>query len=265
MATVSLGHITHNPSLARLASAPAEQRAHAAVTPAQASGPGVASDSPAAQAPLNPRAVPRAQATATADGQTTHNPRAQAAKLAEQRQALLDQQTIRKLAAIDREVRAHEQAHMAVGGQYAGSATYTYERGPNGVNYAIGGEVPIDTSAEATPAATLRKAQIIQRAALAPAEPSPADRRVAAEAAQMAAQALQELARDAERPAHEATAVEASKRSDGAPAAAVSPGPTAVGEAAPSTAPAVPAHNTHNAARIYSARPATGSLVNQYA
>lgn len=118
----------------------------------------------------------------------------QAKKAAQERQEVLDQQTIKDLAARDREVRAHEQAHMAVGGQYAGSASYTYERGPNGVNYAIGGEVPISTGKEATPEQTLRKAQIIRRAALAPAEPSPTDRQVAAQATRMESEAKQEIA-----------------------------------------------------------------------
>ena len=86
-----------------------------------------------------------------------------------QEQRLIEDQ-IQTLAARDREVRAHEQAHVAAGGQYAGAPAYQYERGPNGVSYAVGGEVPISTGEEATPEATLRKAQIIRRAALAPAE-----------------------------------------------------------------------------------------------
>ncbi|MBC6907226.1 catalase [Saccharophagus sp. K07] len=105
------------------------------------------------------------------------------------------QAEIKTLSARDREVRAHEQAHMAVGGQYAGAAVYEFERGPNGVNYAVAGEVPISTSEEATPEATLRKAQIIRRAALAPAEPSPQDRQVAAMAMRMEVEARAEIAR----------------------------------------------------------------------
>jgi hypothetical protein len=112
------------------------------------------------------------------------------------REEQLIQNEIKLLAARDREVRAHEQAHMAAGGQYAGAASYQYQRGPNGVSYAVGGEVPISTSKEATPEATLRKAQIIRRAALAPAEPSPQDRKVAAMATQMESAARVELARE---------------------------------------------------------------------
>ena len=112
----------------------------------------------------------------------------------QRRQEQAELETINRLAARDKEVRAHEQAHAAVGGQYAGAPSYTYERGPNGVRYAVAGEVPIDVGAEATPEETIRKAQIVRRAALAPAEPSPQDRRVAAQASQLEAGARQELA-----------------------------------------------------------------------
>lgn len=101
---------------------------------------------------------------------------------------------IQELAARDREVRAHEQAHAAVAGQYASSPTYSFVRGPDGVSYAVGGEVSIDTSPiPGDPEATLRKAQQLRRAANAPADPSSQDGSVAAQAAQMEQQALAEL------------------------------------------------------------------------
>lgn len=102
---------------------------------------------------------------------------------------------VQKLKARDQEVRAHEQAHLAAAGPYAtGGPSYTYQKGPDGQRYAIGGEVQIDTSpVEGDPEATLRKAQIVRAAALAPAKPSSQDRAVAASASQMEAQALAEL------------------------------------------------------------------------
>lgn len=116
-------------------------------------------------------------------------------KSAQQEQELKDQRVINELAAVDREVRAHEQAHAAVGGQYAGSPTYSFVRGPDGIGYAVGGEVSIDTSPVPNdPEATLRKAQVIRAAASAPAEPSPQDRRVAAQAASLENEARAELA-----------------------------------------------------------------------
>jgi hypothetical protein len=107
-----------------------------------------------------------------------------------------EQAQVEKLKARDREVRVHEAAHQAAaGGLATGGATFTYQRGPDGVSYAIGGEVNVDTSpVSGDPEATLRKAETIRRAALAPAEPSGQDRQVAAKAAQMAAEARAELA-----------------------------------------------------------------------
>jgi len=114
-------------------------------------------------------------------------------KQAQQQQAEIDQRTIKTLSTLDREVRNHERAHAAIGGQYAGAPSYEYERGPDGVNYAVSGEVPISTGAASTPQMTIEKAQVIRRAALAPAEPSAQDRKVAAEAVQMESAARIEL------------------------------------------------------------------------
>lgn len=95
---------------------------------------------------------------------------------------------IGQLQSRDREVRAHEAAHIAAGGELIrGSARFSYQQGPDGQRYAIGGEVSIDTSpVKDDPEATLQKAQKVQAAALAPAQPSTADRAVAASASQMA-------------------------------------------------------------------------------
>jgi hypothetical protein len=106
-----------------------------------------------------------------------------------------EQKLVRELQARDREVRAHEAAHAAAGGQYAGAPQYTYQRGPDGRQYAIGGSVSIDTSpVQGDPEATLQKAQQIRRAAFAPAEPSAQDRAVAASAAALERQARAEIA-----------------------------------------------------------------------
>lgn len=119
---------------------------------------------------------------------------AQSRNASSDEQLKAEREQIQELAARDREVRAHEQAHASVAGQYARGTSYTYQRGPDGVSYAIGGEVQIDTSPiPGDPEATLRKAQQIRRAANAPAEPSSQDARVAAQAAQMEQQARVEL------------------------------------------------------------------------
>ncbi len=93
-----------------------------------------------------------------------------------------EEKQVKELQKRDREVRAHEQAHARVGGPYAGAPTYTFQQGPDGKRYAIGGEVQIDTSTERTPDATIRKMQIVIRAATAPAEPSSQDLKVAQQA-----------------------------------------------------------------------------------
>lgn len=120
----------------------------------------------------------------------------QAGQVAAREEAALRAQQVElaELASRDREVRAHEQAHAAVGGVHAGAPSYTYDRGPDGKSYAVGGEVGIDVSpVSGDPEATLRKMDIVQRAALAPAEPSAQDRSVAAQAQSRAAMARVEL------------------------------------------------------------------------
>ena len=101
---------------------------------------------------------------------------------------------IRMLQLRDREVRAHEAAHAAAGGTYAGSPEYTLERGPDGRTYATGGEVSIDISPiPGDPQATLQKAQQVRAAALAPAQPSGQDIKVAQKAQAMATDARIEI------------------------------------------------------------------------
>ena len=101
---------------------------------------------------------------------------------------------VEELKARDSDVRQHEQAHLATGGALAGGgATYSYQQGPDGKQYAIGGEVSIRLARGSTPQETIANAQTVQRAALAPSDPSGQDRSVAAAAAQMEQQARIEL------------------------------------------------------------------------
>lgn len=107
-----------------------------------------------------------------------------------------EQAVVRQLQATDRQVRAHEQAHLAAGGGLTrGGARFSFEKGPDEQNYAVGGEVSIDTSPVAgDPQATQEKARQIRAAALAPADPSAQDLSVAAQASQMETQAAAEAA-----------------------------------------------------------------------
>jgi hypothetical protein len=103
-------------------------------------------------------------------------------------------QQVSELRQIDSQVRAHEAAHIAAGGSaISGGASFTYQKGPDGQLYAGGGEVPISSAGASTPEAKIAIAREMQAGALAPANPSPQDLKVAASAAQMEAQARQEL------------------------------------------------------------------------
>ncbi|GAB2927878.1 putative metalloprotease CJM1_0395 family protein [Rheinheimera gaetbuli] len=134
----------------------------------------------------------------------------------------LEQQEIRELSARDQEVKTHEQAHAAVGGQYAGAPSYSYERGPDGKQYAVAGEVQIDIAPVAgDPQATVQKMQQVRAAALAPAEPSAADRRIAGEALQRQMQAQAELVQQTTKTSNTDKTPAQSTANDGAAATAV--------------------------------------------
>jgi hypothetical protein len=100
---------------------------------------------------------------------------------------------VSKLSARDNAVRAHEAAHQAAAGGLGGAASFSYETGPDGKRYAVGGEVPVSLRPGRTPQETIANAQTVRSAALAPADPSPQDLAVAAQASQMEAQARQEI------------------------------------------------------------------------
>jgi hypothetical protein len=119
-----------------------------------------------------------------------------------------DARRVDELAKTDREVRQHEQAHMAAGGALVTSgASYEYETGPDGKRYAVAGEVGISLAEGRTPEETLQRARQIRAAALAPADPSAQDRSIAAAAGQMEMRAMQEIA---------VQRMEESKQGDGA-------------------------------------------------
>jgi SprA-related family len=90
-----------------------------------------------------------------------------------------EKDVVRDMRGRDLEVRAHEQAHKNTGGPHAGAISLSYDKGPDGQQYAVGGSVPIDMSPEASPEATIAKMRIVAAAALAPADPSGPDRAIA--------------------------------------------------------------------------------------
>ncbi len=94
-------------------------------------------------------------------------------------------QQVRELQSIDRNVKAHEAAHQAAGGGLAGAASFSYTRGPDNQMYATAGEVPIRMQKGRTPEETIANARQVVAAAMAPADPSPQDYKVAANALKM--------------------------------------------------------------------------------
>lgn len=116
-------------------------------------------------------------------------------QISQREDSLAEQKQLQTLKIRDREVRAHELAHVSAGGSHITSgASFSFETGSDGRPYAVAGEVSIDTSeVPGDPAATIQKSQQVIRAALAPAHPSAQDRRVASQAAVVVQQARLEL------------------------------------------------------------------------
>ncbi len=108
-----------------------------------------------------------------------------------------EDRAISELQSRDKEVRAHEFAHAAVGGASTGAPSYSYQKGPDGKQYAVNGEVSVDLSTvSGNPRATIAKMQKVHSAALAPANPSSQDRSVAATASQIIQRSQSELLAD---------------------------------------------------------------------
>jgi SprA-related family len=105
---------------------------------------------------------------------------------------------IQRLQQVDRSVREHEQAHLRAARDLAVSRpTFQYERGPDGVQYAVHGEVNIDADISPGNAGdTVEKALKIQSAALAPNDPSPKDMRSAVQARIIESKAHRRLSRE---------------------------------------------------------------------
>lgn len=178
--------IVENPTYARPTNKPITDASPASLNPTETTQPGDSTD-----------VQQEAGATEDADNnaqQEKTNDESSSVPSTQEQYSDVELKQISALKTRDTEVLTHERAHSSVGGQYAGSPSYSYQTGPDGVKYAVGGEVSIDTSKVPNdPQATLQKAQQIKAAALAPAEPSGQDRRVAAKAEQMAAQARSDI------------------------------------------------------------------------
>ncbi len=113
-----------------------------------------------------------------------------------------EREVVTELKRRDQEVRAHEAAHKRAGGNLASAPSYQFTRGPDNIQYAVAGEVSIDTKpVDGNPQKTIEKMETVRKAALAPSNPSSQDRRVAAQAEAVIRQARSDLneQRDLER------------------------------------------------------------------
>ena len=116
-----------------------------------------------------------------------------------QRLSAEEQAQVAKLATRDREVRLHEAQHQAAAGALAvGGPQFTYQTGPDGKLYAVGGEVKLSFPSGNNPEDTISRAAQMRAAATAPANPSGQDLAVAAQAAAMETQARQKLIQQGE-------------------------------------------------------------------
>ena len=104
-----------------------------------------------------------------------------------------EQKQLIDLKQADRDVRAHKQAHKAIGGDITGAVTYGFTQGPDGTHYATSGEVAIQTPASNDVEETIAILERVRQAALAPANPSAQDLKVAASAVSQIEQAKAQL------------------------------------------------------------------------
>ncbi len=75
---------------------------------------------------------------------------------------------------IDSKIKAHEMAHKS-GPAASGGASFSYTKGPDGLMYAIAGEVPVEIKTGDTPQETISNMHDVIATALAPSDPSPQD------------------------------------------------------------------------------------------
>ena len=80
----------------------------------------------------------------------------------------------------DAEIRTHEQVHASIGHTTA-PISYSYQQGPDGKMYAVGGSVRLETSMPDDPKAAAFKLDILQKAASAPSNTSGADNAIASQ------------------------------------------------------------------------------------
>jgi hypothetical protein len=111
------------------------------------------------------------------------------AQLTPQQQAQVDE-----LRRADQQVRSAALLQTSVGGSVVTTGPqYSYTTGPDGRRYAVSGSVGFDTAKVLKPQGNIDKGELLQRAALAPPNPSPYDHQVAAVGAGLEADGRSDL------------------------------------------------------------------------
>lgn len=89
---------------------------------------------------------------------------------------------VERLRQRDSEVRRHEQAHSGALGAYAGAVSYTYQIGPDGRSYAVGGSTEVRPPSGSDAEQKAAWGRVVKNAAFAAGDASAADVAVAADA-----------------------------------------------------------------------------------
>lgn len=160
-------------------------------------------DDNAAIASISPEAIAlyksEQQSESESESGSKENPAGGDKELSQQ-----EQQEVMELKMTDAEVRAHEHAHKAAAaGLKTTGPNYEYETGPDGKKYAVAGDVNVSYAKSSDPEVNLKNAQQLKAAALAPADPSSQDRKVAQKADQEIADAKREIMEEQTKAAEE--------------------------------------------------------------
>lgn len=167
-------------------------------TAAQISSETQPTDDNAAFASISPEAIALYEAEQTGTNTTQTNDeqtgREQTGAGTNQELTPQEQQQLAELKQTDAQVKAHEHAHKSTAaGLTTSGPNYEYETGPDGKKYAVAGDVNVSYQKSSDPEVNLKNAQQLKAAALAPADPSSQDRKVAMQADREIAQARQEI------------------------------------------------------------------------
>ena len=155
-------------------------------------------DDNAAFASISPEAIALYEAEQTGTNTTQTNDeqtgREQTGAGTNQELTPQEQQQLAELKQTDAQVKAHEHAHKSTAaGLTTSGPNYEYETGPDGKKYAVAGDVNVSYQKSSDPEVNLKNAQQLKAAALAPADPSSQDRKVAMQADREIAKARQEI------------------------------------------------------------------------